>query len=206
MIIDGIIRDADQIVAEKQHALNIANNKEKSLLAESEQMKLEMEKMTILHSGNLSFHKKHIKQLVEGMQSLTSNHDDLQQQLKDVHLEKMLEKVEYEKLLLQVNQCTIVVDLDDDEYNSHQPDHKISMLKKQAFSMIRADRQMANSSELPGYDNVAAAMPKVTHGVSAIFHPLHSVEKEVMQTPETPVTPDDDKVIMTRVMFKDIMT
>ncbi len=56
--------------------------------------------------------------------------------------------------------------------------------------MTRVDRQMA----------------KVTHGVSAILHPLHIIEEEVMQTPEIPVTPDDNKATRTSVMFKDIMT
>ncbi len=79
------------------------------------------------------------------------------------------------------------------------------MLKKQAFSTTRADHQKINSKELPGHDNVAAAMPKVTYVVFAILHPLHSVEEDVIQTPETVVTLDDDKVIMTRVMFNDIM-
>ncbi len=42
--------------------------------------------------------------------------------------------------------------------------------------------------------------------VSVILHPLHTIEEEVLQTPETPVTPNDNKLIMTRVMFKDIMS
>ncbi len=53
---------------------------------------------------------------------MTLYRDDLQQQLKDVHFENNLEKVEYKKLLLRLNQCTIVVDSDDDEYNSHLPE------------------------------------------------------------------------------------
>ncbi len=81
-IIDSVVRDADQIVAKKQKALDITNNKEKYLLAETEQIKLEIEKIKILHSVNLSFHKEYIEQLLEGMQSLTSYHDDLLQQLK----------------------------------------------------------------------------------------------------------------------------
>ncbi len=71
---------------------------------------------------------------------------------------------------------------DNDEYNNHLPDRKISMLKKQAFSMTRADHQMVNSTKLPSHDNEAAVTPKVTDGVSAIHHPLHTIEEEVMQT------------------------
>ncbi len=60
-IIDSIIRDVNQIVSEKQQALDIANSKEKSLLVEHEQMKLEMEKMKRLHLINQSFHKERIE-------------------------------------------------------------------------------------------------------------------------------------------------
>lgn len=121
--------------------------------------------MKRLHSMNLSFHKVQTEQLVDGMQSLTSYRDDLQQ-LKDVHFEKNVDKVEY-------------------EYNSHRLDYKVSMIKKQSFSMTRADRQMVNSTKLSGHNSVTAAMPKVSHAVSAILHPPYTLEEEVMQPPET---------------------
>ncbi len=63
-----------------------------------------------------------------------------------------------------------------------------------------------NITELPGHDNAATVMPKVTHCVSEILHPIYPVEDEVVQRSETPVTPNDDKFTMTRVMFKSITT
>ncbi len=44
---------------------------------------------------------------------------------------------------------------------------------------------------------------KVSRRVSEILP--HSHEEEVIQRSETPETPDEDKVLMTRVMFKNIM-
>ncbi len=49
-------------------------------------------------------------------------------------------------------------------------------------------------------------MPKVTDYVSEILHHLQTVEEEELQRAEIPVTPDDNKVCMTRVMFKNIMS
>ncbi len=46
---------------------------------------------------------------------------------------------------------------------------------------------------------------KVTHGVSEILHQPHDNEEDVRQRSEVPQTQDDDKVSMTRVMFKDII-
>ncbi len=37
-------------------------------------------------------------------------------------------------------------------------------------------RQQVNSTGLPGHDNAATVMPKVTHCVYLILHPIHIVE------------------------------
>ncbi len=58
-----------------------------------------------------------------------------------------------------------------------------------------------NSTELPGHNNKATVMPKVTYYVSELLHPVQTVEEEVVQRSETQVTPDDDTVCMTMVMF-----
>ncbi len=71
---------------------------EKSLLLECEKMKDEYDKLTRLHSVNMTFYKYHIKQLVDGMQSITLVRYDLQQQLRFVYLQKTLEKM-YEKCM-----------------------------------------------------------------------------------------------------------
>ncbi len=60
--------------------------------------------------------------------------------------------------------------------------------------------------ELPSHDNAATVMLKVTHCLSKILHPLQTVEEEMVQRSETPVTPDDNNISMTRIMFKSIMT
>ncbi len=49
-------------------------------------------------------------------------------------------------------------------------------------------------------------MSKISHCVSEILPETQSVEEEVVQRTEKPETLDDDKVSMTRVIFKSIMT
>ncbi len=111
--IDNEVRDAfnsaEKLVVKKEEALDIANSNEKSLLLERENMKDEYEKLKRLHSVNMAFHKDHIKQLVDSMQSMTIDCDDLQQQLRVVHLHKNLQKEEYEKLQQKADQCTVVL-------------------------------------------------------------------------------------------------
>ncbi len=112
-------------------------------------------------------------------------------------------KEEFEKLLQKANKRTVVVDTnEEDESYPHLPRHKISIQNQRALCNSRTDRQLANSTELPGHDNAANVMPKVTHCVSEILHLIQTVEQEVVQRSEVMVTPDDDKVCMTRVMFK----
>ncbi len=48
-------------------------------------------------------------------------------------------------------------------------------------------------------------MSKVAHHVSKMLPQPHDNEEEVRQRSEIPETPEDDKMSLTRVMFKDIM-
>ncbi len=59
--------------------------------------------------------------------------------------------------------------------------------------------------ELPGHDHTTTEMSKVSRCLSEILPQPHDDEEEVIQRSETPETPDEDKVLMTRFMFKNIM-
>ncbi len=62
-----------------------------------------------------------------------------------------------------------------------------------------------NSTELPGHDHATIMMSKVSCCVSEILPQPHEDEEKGIQGSETPETPEEDKVLMTRSMFKNIM-
>ncbi len=145
-------------------------------------MRDDYDKLKKVHVVNLTFHISHIGKLESDSQSMTVVCNDLQQQLRVVHLQKSLEIEEYEKLLQNVNKHTVVIDTDEeDESFPCLPRSKTSMQNHRELANTRAVRQQANSTELPGHDNAASVLPKVTHCVSEILHPIHTVEEEVVQ-------------------------
>ncbi len=165
------------------------------------------EKLKRLYSVNLTFHRDHIDMFEGDTHSMRVIRNDLQQQLRVMNLQKNLDKEEFEKLLQIANQHTVVVDTEEeDESFSHLPRHKMSKQNIRAESSSKAGGQLANSTELPGHDHATTVMSKISCCVSEILPPTHIDEEEVVQRTETPETTDDDKVSMTRVMFKSIMT
>ncbi len=80
------------------------------------------------------------------------------------------------------------------------------MQNNRAVGNSQAGRQLVNSTELPGHDHATTVISKVSHRVSGILPSKQTVEEEVLQRTNTPETPDDDKISMTRVMLKSIMT
>ncbi len=64
---------------------------------------------------------------------------------------------------------------------------------------------MANSTELPGHHNLYTMMSNVKHQVSDILLQPHENEEEARRRYDEPETPSDEKISMTRTMFKSIM-
>ncbi len=60
---------------------------------------------------------------------------------------------------------------------------------------------MANSTQLPGHNSATTMMSKVKNHMSEIFPQTHENEEEVRRRHETPKTPDDENIHMTRSMF-----
>ncbi len=65
--------------------------------------------------------------------------------------------------------------------------------------------QNLNSTELPGHDNVHTMMLKVKHRVSDILPQSHENDEEARWRYDEPETPDDEKISITKTMFKSIM-
>ncbi len=80
-----------------------------------------------------------------------------------------------------------------------------SYSKPKDAEMAVTGRQIANCTELPGHDHVHTMMSKVKHRVSEIYHHPHENEEDMRQRHEIPETPDDDKIVMTRTKFQNIM-
>ncbi len=51
------------------------------------------------------------------MQTMTVVRNNLQQQLRVMHLQKYLDEEKYEKLLQNANQCTVIIDTDEENEN-----------------------------------------------------------------------------------------
>ncbi len=76
---------------------------------------------------------------------------------------------------------------------------------KDTSSIIQLVFIWQNSTELPGDDNLHTMMSKVKHRVSDILPPPHENEEEARKRYDEPETPDDEKISMTRTMFKSMM-
>ncbi len=123
------------------------------------------------------------------------------------NLQKNLDKEDYERLLQVANQCKVAVhNREGDNSFSHQNRQNYSNPSNRVEDNPRAVRQQANSTELPGHDHATTIMSKVRHRMCEILPQPHENEEELRRRHETPETPDNDKVSMTRDMFTSIMT
>ncbi len=165
-------------------------------------MRDEKDKLKKLNSVNVTFHRDITDKLDSDLQSMTQVSNELQQQLRVMNLQKNLDRKEFEKWLQIVNQYTVVVHTDErDESFSHRLRHNLP--KPNCSS--RTVHQLVNSTELPGHDHATIMMSKVSCCVSEILPQPHEDEEKGIQGSETPETPEEDKVLMTRSMFKNIM-
>ncbi len=74
------------MVTERQEALERGSRNERSLLLECERMRDENDKLKMLNSANVTFHRGITDNLDEDLQSMTLVHNELQQQLRVMNL------------------------------------------------------------------------------------------------------------------------
>ncbi len=161
-------------------------------------MRDENDKLKKLNYVNVTFHRDITEKLDSDSQSMIQVRNELQQ-LRVMNLQNNLDREEFEKRLQIANQHTVVVHTDEEEDSfSHRVRHNLP--KPNGIS--RTGRQQANSTELLGHDHATTVMSKVSR---CVFEILPQDEEEVIRGSETPETPEEEKVSMTRSMFKNIM-
>ncbi len=128
---------------------------------------------------------------------MMTDRNELEQQLRESKLQCRLDKEEFKRLLQLANQCKVAVQKEEEnESFSHHEAHKFHN---------PTGRHMVNSTELPGHDNVHTMMLKVKHWVSDILPQPHENEEKARRRYDEPESLDDEKISMTRTMFKSIM-
>ncbi len=86
-------------------------------------------------------------------------HNELQQQLRVMNLQKNLNREEFEKRLQIANQHNLVIHTDEEDKSfSHRFRPNLPKSNSSVNDSSRAGRQLANSTELPGHDHVTTVM------------------------------------------------
>ncbi len=201
-----VTRESDMIVAASQEALKKAIRDEQLLLLECEKMRDENDKLKKLHSANVTFHGDIMEKLDNNLQAMTSACNELQQQLRVMNFQKNLDKEEFEKRLQIANQRTVVIQQDEEDNSfSHRLRHNLPN-RSGDNGNTRNGHHVTNSTTLPAHGNARSTMSKVSHRVSEIMTLPHEDVEEAIQGSEIPETPEEEKFLMTRSKFKDIMT
>ncbi len=179
------MRRADAYVDNKKRALCATTDKEKSLSEECDKIVKENDRLMGVQSDNAAIHREVTKRLDNDLQSMIVNRNELDHQLRESKLQNRLDREEFERLLKAANQ------------------HSYSNPKDEENT--GTGHELANSTELPGHDLVHMIMSKVKRRVSEIYHHPNESEDNMRRRHETPETPDNDKIVMTKTKFQSIM-
>ncbi len=107
--ITDTLRIADAYVDDKKRALCATADKEKFLRAECERIVKENDRLLDIQSENVAIHRQVTNRLDNDLKSMITDHNELEQQLRESKLPSRLDKEEFERLLPLANQCKVAV-------------------------------------------------------------------------------------------------
>ncbi len=153
--ITDTIRIADAYVDDRKRALRATADKEKSLRSECEKIVKENNRLLGIQSENVAIHRQVTNRLDNDLKPIITDRNELDHQLIESKLQSRLDREEFERLLLLANQHKVAVQKEEENKSfSHQEAQKFHN---------PTGHHMANSTELPGHDNIHTMMSKVKH-------------------------------------------
>ncbi len=188
------MRQTDVIIYDKKRALLAAANKERSFRAKCEKMVFINKKLRLLQAKKVEIHKEVAMKLNEDQQSMIVAQNEFDEQLRASKYQNRLDREEFDVS----NQRKVAVQKEEENESFSNND-------AQKFSR-QTGHHMANSTELPGHDHASTIMLKTKNRMSNILPYPHENEEEARRRYDSPETHDEEKVSMTRTMFKSIMT
>ncbi len=125
------------LVEDKTSALYAAAEKEKSLRAEYERIRIENDRLMAKQSQSAAMHREVTNRLYNDLQSMRAYRNELDHELRESKLMIRLEREEYEKHLHIANQCSI--------------------------ALLKSTNTVEEKLELPGHGHAAMMMSKAEH-------------------------------------------